>query len=165
MATGCAAGPGTPPAAAASPGASAPAGAASPLEGVPLDLPTPVAATPAPDRPLGPPEAATWTFGTVEATWRSAGEQAAIYDLRERFAGKPLGSSTGYYLRLDGRVYAIHWDEAAKHAALTPGTRANLYPAEHVVCIADPSHPTRYRCWRLMRIVVANRRLPPLSGM
>ena len=150
LAAGCAGTPGTP-----SPGATPAAAATSPAS-----LPGP---TPDPRRPLGPPEADLATFGAVEEAWTVAGERVALYDLRERFAGKAAGTATGYYVRVGGRVFGVHWDEAAKHAALAPGTTVNLHGGPNVACRDDASHPTGYRCWRLMRVFPGSRRIPPLT--
>jgi hypothetical protein len=121
-------------------------------------------ATPDPRHPLGPPEAAGWVFGAVDEVWRVERERVALYDVRERLAGKPPGTMTATYLRLGGVVYGVHWDDAAKAAALAPGATANLYVAENVACAEDASHPLGTRCWRLMHVFPGRRAQPPLRG-
>lgn len=120
--------------------------------------------TPASDRPLGPPEAAGWVFGAVEAAWRAEGERVALYGVAERLGTKAPGTMSSRYLRMDGKVHAIHWDDAAKFDALAPGATANLYPAANVACIEDASHPVGTRCWRLMRLYPGRRAQPPLEA-
>ena len=143
-------------------------GAPAPVASGPPTAPVAASALPAFDqglRPFGPPQTDGPAFGAISQAWVVEGERVALYGVREQpFSGKNPGTTSSRYVYVGGRVYGIHWDDAAKFADLKPGETVNLHPADGVACLNDPTDPDGSRCWRLYHVFPGSRRINPLGG-
>jgi len=123
----------------------------SPSPPAPSATPSPVASVvPA---PLDAPP----TFGAIQALRTVQGEQQRIGIDGGNPLNQDAGRATSRYLTVDGLEYAVHWDEAAKFAALKVGDTVTIYPTHDSVCFSLED------CRRLVYIFPSDHFLPPLD--
>lgn len=100
-------------------------------------------------------------FGTVQEVKTASEQKMLIYTQGEDPYKKNWGSAAGYSVRVEGKDYLLHWDQADKFRALKVGDRVNLHPSEYIACIGEADlNPS---CTRMMRIYKSERRVDPLE--
>jgi len=102
-------------------------------------------------------------FGTIQEIKTLPSEKMLIYGGGEDPYKANWGTATAYHLKVDGQVYFIHWDDAAKFKELKVGDKVNLHPGEFIAC--EGQNDLKPTCHRLMRVYKADRKINPLGGL
>lgn len=100
-------------------------------------------------------------FGTVQEVSTANDVKQLVYQLGQDPYAQNWGLMPRYYVTIEGKKYAVHWDYADKHKELQVGDKLNLHPSEYVSCIGESD--LRPSCERLMRIYKSERRVNPIQ--
>lgn len=100
-------------------------------------------------------------FGTVQEVSTANDVKQLVYQTGQDPYAQNWGLMPRYYLTIDGKKYAIHWDHADKMKELKVGDKVNLHPSEYISCIGESD--LRPSCDRLMKIYKSERRINPVE--
>ncbi len=100
-------------------------------------------------------------FGTIQEIKTVESEKQLIYQGGADPYKQNWGTATGYYIKLDEKVYPVLWDEAEKLKTLKAGDKVNLHPSEFISCVGE--NDLKPTCHRMMRVFKSERRINPLK--
>jgi hypothetical protein len=100
-------------------------------------------------------------FGTVQEIQTVNDQKQLIYQLGQDPYKQNWGLMPRYYVTIEGKKYAVHWDHAEKFKEIKVGDKLNLHPSEYVSCIGESD--MKPSCERLMKIYKTERRVNPLQ--